>query len=611
MCDEKELEEIIQKFRSRNQIKTPKEINNIAIKIVKDIKYIVETIVSKSIKDAYKELNSCYKHYIFSKDEKSYSLNLFNDDNLFYQELYSYCNSIIKEISESKMKIENLKIKFNNSFAIINFSILTDLLIDIMQTIDQAYMDNIIKSDISILVDIISLKTERIINSSTLFLCFINELKNKYKKETEDNQFVKDMNIYFNQKAKEKLKHIKVKIYEHIVQVALDIMHKYQNDIDTKIENADKTNDYSEIQKILAQKKIVRTFREDIQNNSEIYENDINKLKEKCFDEKILPCFMYYSQKLSESKKYGSCKKEDILNNIILPFQINEINTENDDDIKIVCNIPDSCQIEPKKNISDTFLGYYLDAKKELDYTKQQNYENEIKEIIKDDSFIKEFFAIITSKPLDQYFKSKIKFLDGEYNFEFITEGDFDIFLKDHYNKFIKDMKNDYQKFRDLIIIKQICYKIPTMTDSSMRIYINPIYQIKGDLKTDEIKRKSVLKSALFILLVHELAHLLKAYDSSIVGLQKKYPITPREKESGRCLIYYIFHVGIVISINYEQSLIVNNPSNWEDLDKMRNIFEKTNDSSLNTDNQLDFYLIDENENNEPEFGSKNEYCFW
>ena len=252
-----------------------------------------------------------------------------------------------------------------------------------------------------------------------------------------------------------------------------------------------------------------------------------------------------------------------------------------------------------------------MDAKKELDYTKQQNYENEIKEIIKDDSFIKEFFAIITSKPLDQYFKSKIKFLDGEYNFEFITEGDFDIFLKDHYNKFIKDMKNDYQKFRDLIIIKQICYKIPTMTDSSMRIYINPIYQIKGDLKTDEIKRKSVLKSALLILLVHELAHLLKAYDSSIVGLQKKYPITPREKESGRCLIYYIFHVGIVISINYDQSLIVNNPSNWEDLDKMRNIFEKTNDSSLNTDNQLDFYLVDENENNEPEFGSKNEYCFW
>ena len=64
-----------------------------------------------------------------------------------------------------------------------------------------------------------------------------------------------------------------------------------------------------------------------------------------------------------------------------------------------------------------------MNAKKELDYTKQQNYENEIKEIIKNDSFIKEFFIIITSKPLDEYFKSKIKFIDGEYNSEFVTEG--------------------------------------------------------------------------------------------------------------------------------------------------------------------------------------------
>ena len=95
-------------------------------------------------------------------------------------------------------------------------------------------------------------------------MCFINELKNKYKKETKDNQFVKEMNIYFifNQKGKEKLKNIKVKLYEHIVKVALDIMHKYKNDIDTKIKNDDKTDDCSEIQKILSQKKLLG-FKED------------------------------------------------------------------------------------------------------------------------------------------------------------------------------------------------------------------------------------------------------------------------------------------------------------------------------------------------------------
>ena len=169
MFDEKELEEIIQQYKSRNQSKTQKEINEMAIKIVKDIKNIVETIVSKNINDAYEYLHSHYSNYYLSSNEKSCSLNLFSDTNLFYQELYQYCNSIIKTLSEDKNKVERLQMEFTNSFAIINFSILTDLLIDIMSTIDQAYKDDIIKSDISILVDIISSKSKRISNSSTLF----------------------------------------------------------------------------------------------------------------------------------------------------------------------------------------------------------------------------------------------------------------------------------------------------------------------------------------------------------------------------------------------------------------------------------------------------------
>lgn len=611
MCDENELEEIIQNYKSRNQSKTPKEINGIAIKIVKDIKNIVETIVSKNINDAYEYLHSHYIHYNLSIVEKSYSLSLFSETNLFYQELYQYCNSIIKALSEDKNKVEKVQMEFTNSFAIINFSILTDLLIDIMLTIDQAYKDDIIKSDISILVDIISSKNKRITNSNTLFLCFINELKNKYNKETKDNNFVININQYFKKKADEKLQNIKLKLVEHIKSISFKIIQEYQNDIEIKIPDSEKTNDYSEIKKILTQKKIVLNFREEIQNNSEKYEKNINELKEKCLNENILHCFDYYSQKLLESEDYKSYKKEYILNNIILPFQINEINTENNEDMKIVYNIPDSYQFEPQKKISDTFLGYYLEVKKELDYPKEKNYENEIKELIYDDSFINEFFTIIISKPLNDYFKAKIKFLDG-YDFKFVTnDNDYDIFIGEHYTKFINDMKGNYDKFRNLIIIKQICYKIPAMTDSSMRIYINPIYQTKGELKNDKIKIKSVLKSALLILLVHELANLLKTYDSSKIELQKKSPLTTRNEESGRCLIYYIFHIGALKSISYEQSLIINNSSNWKDLDKMRNIFEKNNDSSLNTDNQLDFNLVDEIEKDEPEFGSKNEYCFW
>lgn len=50
---------------------------------------------------------------------------------------------------------------------------------------------------------------------------------------------------------------------------------------------------------------------------------------------------------------------------------------------------------EPQKKINDTFLGYYLDTKKELDYPKEKNYENKIKQLINDDSFINEFFIFL------------------------------------------------------------------------------------------------------------------------------------------------------------------------------------------------------------------------
>jgi hypothetical protein len=124
--------------------------------------------------------------------------------------------------------------EFTNSFAIINFSILTDLLIDIMSTIDQAYKDDIIKSDISILVDIISSKSKRFTNSSTLFLCFINELKKKYNKETKDNNFVININQYFKKKAEEKLQNIKLKIVDHIKSISFKIIQEYQKDIEKK-----------------------------------------------------------------------------------------------------------------------------------------------------------------------------------------------------------------------------------------------------------------------------------------------------------------------------------------------------------------------------------------
>ena len=193
-------------------------------------------------------------------------------------------------------------------------------------------------------------------------------------------------------------------------------------------------------------------------------------------------------------------------------------------------------------------------------------------------------------------------------NVEFVEEGSYDIFLKDQYDEFMIDMKEDFKKFRDLIIIKQICYKIPAMTDSSMRIYINPIYEISENLKKNDNQIKSVLKSALIILLVHEIANFLKAYSSQNT-LKNNYPVTLNKKENGRYLIFYLFNIGVIKSINYKQSCLINEISTWDNLNGLRKIFEKIEETSDGYDGELNFYLEDSDE--ETEIEQRNEYCIW
>ena len=148
------------------KIITNEDINNIAIKIVKDIKVIVENIVLNDVQKFKKNLRQNYSKYIDETEEKSYSLNMFNNPRLFYEELQKYSNSSIKRLFEYESKLSTIKNDFSNVFSIINFSIFTDLLIEILTNNKNAFNDNIIKSDISILIEVITSKVTRITNSS-------------------------------------------------------------------------------------------------------------------------------------------------------------------------------------------------------------------------------------------------------------------------------------------------------------------------------------------------------------------------------------------------------------------------------------------------------------
>ena len=608
------LAEKLKQFNIKEEqvkIRIPEEINKIALEIVKDIKIIVENIVLNDIKKVKEDLGKSYNKYIYETEEKSYSLNMFNNPNLFYDELQKYNNSNIKRLFEYESKLSTVKNDFNNIFSIINFSILTDLLIEILTNNKNAYNDNIIKSDISILIEVITSKVTRITNSSSLFLCFVNELKEKYeiKKETQKSEFIEKIEELVKKNAPKRLISIKKELYTYIKDKSFKIIKEYQDDIREQYNELVKKNsqDFTELDKFLDKAKIFGEFFNEIKSNPEKYQNNLVKLKEKCMDENVHYFFEYYAEKLLQKEEFNSCTKDYILNNILLPFMINEINLNNEEDMKIICNIPNNYGFEPVDKYYNTFLGYYLESKKELKYSKEKNYEKEICEIINDDEFMKEFFSIISTGTIKNYFESKIKF-EKEYDVTLISDGDYDIFLKEQYQKFLKDIGNNYKKFRELIIIKQICYKKPSMTDSSMRIYINPIFEISGDLKNDNKKIKSVIKGTLLILLVYELANFLKAYNTE-ESLQKNYPITPRKKENGRYLINYLFNTNVIQSINYNQSLELVNISTWENLNIMRSLFKNYQNDNFNNDGKLYFYLTEIDEDIQVE--KKSEYCLW
>ena len=75
-----------------------------------------------------------------------------------------------------------------------------------------------------------------------------------------------------------------------------------------------------------------------------------------------------------------------------------------------------------------------------------------------------------------------------------------------------------------------------------MRIIINPIYIEKSDLlNSDDVKKIIILKAYLTIILIHEVIHLIKFCKE-------------KEKEGGEVFIEYLFGIGKIKNISYEQA---------------------------------------------------------
>ena len=153
------------------------DIRQIVTDIVQTIKIIVETIVSdterkKSFKKLFPMIN--FKYADKMKKYRSFNLDLFDNTDEYYKDLYQYFSFHLDYFQDNELKEI---IKFNTPFPTINFSLLTDLLLDILKSDEESYKTDIIKCDITSLCEIFAKKNARLIYSNTFFQIFINEIK--------------------------------------------------------------------------------------------------------------------------------------------------------------------------------------------------------------------------------------------------------------------------------------------------------------------------------------------------------------------------------------------------------------------------------------------------
>ena len=619
--------------------------NELAIYILKTSKILLEKYFSESPcyenEKLFKEL--AQKELVKGKESRAFNLNLFDEPLEFYNDLKNYFDFGLEYLCfPSKTKVDRMKRLIQSNFSVYYFSILLDVLIEILERDPSAHKDDIIKFDITMICEFFRQKNERLFSNHSFFHCCVNELMKKYKVTLPgNNAFRKKYLELCRKKSSDTLQKVKNNLCDYIL-TNLDnycqIIYKEWKTKNIYIQNEDDEEECKKIHdKYIKMEKLISSDKDN-------YFNSEQDLKEWCEKTEISEYLNEYAEYLTQKKYFVNQSdkvewKKHVYENCLLPSGILSIDEENEENIYVISSIDYDDKINYSEESYDgqTFFEQYKMAKEELNYLNQKCYKDEIEFLINEDSFLEEFFSVLQSKSVSNYLKSVIKFdNDNENDFTvklneipqkegkididslFEKESKGDLYLGEQYDAFIKDMKADYTSFRKLIIIKELGYKLPACTGPSMRIFINPRLQFSKVAKENDFQRKNLLKSAIIILLVHEITHVLKYYP-----LKSKYPEktpqTPKNKENGKCLMFYLFKKAIIDKINYGQSSEINNVYNWNNLGKLNKIFEKTNDPNSNKgsgekEGELDLYsTISKNvrlkKNGKRKI--KTDYCWW
>ena len=572
-----------------------------------------------------------------SKEFRDFNLNLFDETFNYYNDLKKYFIYDFEFLCEpNEYSLDKVKNYIKSNISIYYLSVLLDLLLEILNKNKSAHEDHIIKFDISVICELFREKNERLCSSHSFFYCCANELSRKYGINLpEKNELRQKVFEKYKEKAIKTLIKVKNNLYKYIINNLNDyliILFHQKEKKKMYIKNDEDENEYIRLNKEYNRLK-------EIISDKNLFNND-DELKNWCEKNNIRAYLDDYAKYLT-AKKYFASKfeseayKNKILNNCLLPLEILNIDLKNEENIFIISciDINEKMNYSEKSYPGETFYEQYLDIKEEMNHKNQECYEDEIESIIKSDAFLKELILILKSKSVSSYFESVIKFKnDDKYNYEvkllkvtkingeidknslFDLKLKGDLYLGEQFDIFIKNFESNPENFKKLIVLKELGYKIPSCTGPSMRIFINPKIHFSKVAFNNKNKREEILKSALIILLIHEIIHLLKYYP-----INEKYPeispITPKNKENGKCLIYYLFEKDVIQKINYNQALEINKVNNWDDLDILHKIFEQElNFIEIGREQgEIDLYLSDSRKEKIKKFGNKNktDYCWW
>ena len=203
------------------------------------------------------------------------------------------------------------------------------------------------------------------------------------------------------------------------------------------------------------------------------------------------------------------------------------------------------------------FSEYYLNDyfhlihkfKNKIENLQQNNIAKIIKEILNNNDFYEQYFSILQSKIVKEFFTNNLIKKENSNN---INEAFSDFITK--YNK--KD--ENYKKFKDLIIFKILPYGERAFASKDLKkLVINPVqFFIGKDLKNGSDIR-IILKGYIMIILLNEALNLLGLID----------------KKEGGLFMKYLFDIYFINHINLEHANKILNINTWKEHNELKKNF--------------------------------------